>query len=159
EATGSMYWFLRLLEELEIDYRVGHPAGIRAAEPRKQKHDQRDARLIMRLLAEKRFPAIWIPSREHRDLQVLLRHRHQLVRIRTRIQLGLQALALSHGCVAAARSGPQEANTAFVLCPWLQMPPTNAIRCWRCIRSFRTPLTIWTARSRLKLNNDHSRFG
>ena len=39
EATGSMQWFLRLLEELEIDYRIGHPAKIRAAEPRKQKND------------------------------------------------------------------------------------------------------------------------
>ena len=97
EATGSMNWFLRLLEELGIDFRVGHPAEIRAAEPRKQKHDRRDARLILKLLAENRFPAIWLPSPEQRDLQVLLRHRHQFVRIRTRVQLGLQALALSQG--------------------------------------------------------------
>src|SRR5215471_9115073 len=97
EATGSMYWFLNLMEELGIECRVGHPAKIRAAEPRKQKNDRRDARLILTLLAEKRFPAIWMPSCKQRDLQVLLRHRHQLVRIRTRVQLGLQALALSHG--------------------------------------------------------------
>ena len=97
EATGSMFWFLRLLEELAIDFRVGNPVKIRAAEPRKQKHDRRDARLILTLLAENRFPAIWLPSPEQRDLQVLLRHRHHLVRIRTRVQLGLQALALSHG--------------------------------------------------------------
>ena len=40
EATGSMGWFLQLLDELEITYRVGHPATIRKAEPRKQKHDR-----------------------------------------------------------------------------------------------------------------------
>lgn len=97
EATGSMHWFLRLLEELVIEFRVGHPAKIRAAEPRKQKNDRRDARLLLTLLAENRFPAIWMPSREQRDLQILLRHRHQFVRIRTRVQLSLQALALSHG--------------------------------------------------------------
>ena len=97
EATGSVHWFLRLLEELAVDYRVGHPAKIRAAEPRKQKHDRRDARMILTLLAENRFPAIRIPSREQRDLQVLLRHRHQFVRIRTRVQQTLQSLALSHG--------------------------------------------------------------
>jgi len=97
EATGSMHWFLRLLEELEIDFRVGHPAKIRAAEPRKQKNDRRDARLLLTLLAENRFPAIWMPSREQHDLQILLRHRDQFVRIRTRVQLSLQALALSHG--------------------------------------------------------------
>jgi len=97
EATGSMHWFLRLLEELGIEFRVGHPAKIRAAEPRKQKNDRRDARLLLTLLAEKRFPAIWMPSCEQRDLQILLRHRDQLVRLRTRIQLSLQAVALSHG--------------------------------------------------------------
>jgi transposase len=45
EATGSMQWFLELLEELGIECRVGHPAKIRAAETRKHKHDRRDARL------------------------------------------------------------------------------------------------------------------
>ena len=30
EATGAMRWFLELLEELGIEYRVGHPAKIRA---------------------------------------------------------------------------------------------------------------------------------
>jgi transposase len=77
EATGSMQWFLELLDELGIQYRVGHPAKIRAAEPRKQKHDRRDARLILELLTANRFPDIWIPSTEQRDLQTLLRDRHQ----------------------------------------------------------------------------------
>jgi transposase len=43
EATGSMGWFLRLMEELEIPCRVGHPAAVRKAETRRQKHDRRDA--------------------------------------------------------------------------------------------------------------------
>jgi len=64
EATGSMHWFLNLMDELGIECRVGHPATIRAAEPRKQKHDRRDAELILKLLVEKRFPAIWLPSKE-----------------------------------------------------------------------------------------------
>ena len=97
EATGSMHWFLRLLEELAIEFRIGHPAKIRAAEPRKQKNDRRDARLLLTLLVENRFPAICLPSAEQRDLQILLRHRDQLVRLRTRVQLSVQALALSHG--------------------------------------------------------------
>ena len=57
EATGAMQWFLELLEELGIECRVGHPAKIPAAETRKQKHDQRDAELILDLLLMKgRFP-------------------------------------------------------------------------------------------------------
>jgi len=46
EATGSMPWFLKLMEELKIECLVGHPAKVRAAEARKQKHDRRDARLL-----------------------------------------------------------------------------------------------------------------
>ena len=97
EATGSMQWFLELLEELGIDCQVGHPAKIRAAEPRKQKHDRRDARLLLRLLAENRFPTIWMPSSEQRDLRTLLRHRHQWVRMRSRLQHTLQSMALNQG--------------------------------------------------------------
>jgi transposase len=102
EAGGSMPWFLNLMEELGIECRVGHPAQIRAAEPRKQKHDRRDAELILKLLAEERFPAIWLPSKELLDLRALLLHRHQWVRMRTRIQNALQAIALANGL----RRGP-----------------------------------------------------
>ena len=93
EATGSMQWFLNLMEELGIECQVGHPAKIRAAEPRKQKHDRRDADLILKLLVENRFPSIWLPSKELRDLRALLLHRHQWVRMRTRVQNALQAIA------------------------------------------------------------------
>src|SRR5713226_5355563 len=99
EATGSMGWFLRLMEELAIECRVGHPVAIRKAEARRQKHDRRDAALLLRLLAEDRFPTIWMPSTELRDLRALLLHRHQWVRMRTRVQNALHAiaLALAHG--------------------------------------------------------------
>ena len=33
EATGSMQWFVNLMEELGIECRVGHPAEIRPARP------------------------------------------------------------------------------------------------------------------------------
>jgi transposase len=102
EATGSMYWFLQLMEELGIECLVGHPAKIRAAETRKQKHDRRDALLLLKLLAENRFPTIWVPSPKQRDLRTLLLHRHQLVRMKCMAQNGLQSLALSNGL----RRGP-----------------------------------------------------
>jgi transposase len=38
-----------------------------------------------------------MPSTEQRDLRTLLRHRHQWVRMRTRVQNTLQAMALSNG--------------------------------------------------------------
>ena len=76
EATGSMQWFLKCMEELGIECRVGHPKEVRKAETRKQKHDRRDARLLLKLLVENRFPTIWMPSSEQRDLHSLLPHHH-----------------------------------------------------------------------------------
>lgn len=97
EATGSMGWFVRLMDDLGITCRVGDPAKIRAVDTRRQKHDRRDARLLLTLLAEERFPAIWMPSAELRDLRALLLHRDQWVRMRTRVKNALQGLALAHG--------------------------------------------------------------
>ncbi len=71
EATGAMQWFLELLDELGIECRVGHPAKIRAQETRKQKHDRRDARLLLELLSEDRFPEIWMPSTKLRRFPIL----------------------------------------------------------------------------------------
>jgi len=48
-------------------------------------------------LVENRFPSIWQPSKELLDLRALLLHRHQWVRLRTRIQNALQAIALANG--------------------------------------------------------------
>ena len=54
--------------------------------------DRRDARLLQ-LLSEDRFPEIRMPSTEQRDLRTLLRDRDQWVRMRTRLQHILQAIA------------------------------------------------------------------
>jgi len=61
KATGSMHWLPDLMEELEIDCRVGRPHKIRKADARKQKRDW-DARSRLELLAEDCFPSIWMPS-------------------------------------------------------------------------------------------------
>jgi transposase len=71
EATGSMGWFRRLMEELGITCHVGHPAKIRAIETRRQEHDRRDAALLLELLTDDRFPAIWMPSAELADVRAL----------------------------------------------------------------------------------------
>jgi transposase len=64
---------------------------------KKQKTDRNDARLLRRLMLEKNFPQIWVPSPENRDLRQLLWHRHRLVQMRTRIMNQLQALAMNEG--------------------------------------------------------------
>ena len=117
EATGSMQWFVNLMEELGIECLVGHPATIRAAEPRKQKHDRRDADLILTLLAENRFPAIWLPTKELLDLRALLRHRHQWVRLRVKIQNALQAMALANGLRKGSSLWTQRGQHAIASLP------------------------------------------
>jgi transposase len=97
EATGHARWFERLMAELGFELWIGDPAEIKAARVRKQKRDREDARLLLRLLRENRFPRVWVPSPENRDLRQLLWHRHRLVQMRTRVLNQLQAIAMSEG--------------------------------------------------------------
>jgi transposase len=63
----------------------------------KRKTDREDARLLLRLMREDRFPRTWAPSPENRDVRQLLWHRHRMVQMRTRIMNQLQALAMNEG--------------------------------------------------------------
>src|ERR1700720_4339055 len=97
EASGHARWFERLLAELQFELWIGDAAEIRAKRVRKQKTDRQDAQLILQFLLEQRFPQIWVPSWENRDLRQLLWHRHRMVQARTRIMNQLQAVALNEG--------------------------------------------------------------
>jgi transposase len=97
EATGPIRWFERLLTELGHELWIGDAGKIRASEVRKQKTDERDALLILDLMLAKRFPKIWVPTPDERDLRQLLWHRHKLVCMRTMLGNQLHALALSEG--------------------------------------------------------------
>src|SRR5271167_201109 len=97
EACGNSQWFVDLLQQLGHEVWVGDAAQIRASYVRKQKTDKRDAAHILRLLVENRFPKLWTPSAEQRDVRQLLLHRHKLVEIRTRVKNGLQHLAMNRG--------------------------------------------------------------
>src|ERR1700758_1207628 len=85
EASGHARWFERLLGELQFELWVGDAAAIRTKRVRKQKTDRQDAQLILRRMLEDRFPRIWVPDAENRDLRQLLWHRHRLVQMRTRV--------------------------------------------------------------------------
>jgi transposase len=97
ESSGNMRWFERLIHGLGFELRIGDAAAIRASNPRKQKTDERDALDILQMLMEKRFPAIWVPSLQELDLRQLLKHRHLLVQMRTRVKNQLQHIALNEG--------------------------------------------------------------
>ncbi len=97
EATGYARWFQRMLARQGHELWVGDAAEIRAKRVRKQKTDTRDARHILELLAENRFPRIYIAPPEDRDAWQLLRHRDKLVRWQTSIRNQLHALAMGEG--------------------------------------------------------------
>lgn len=97
EATGNTHWFESLLARCGHEVWMGDAAAIRRQDGRKQKHDRRDARLILKLMEEQRFPKIWIPTVAQRDLRQLLMHRQHLVRMRTRVKNQLQHIALNQG--------------------------------------------------------------
>ena len=68
---------------------IGDAAKIRASYVRKQKTDKRDAGNILKLLVEDRFPRLWLPDAQQRDMRQLLTHRHKLVSVRTRLKTEL----------------------------------------------------------------------
>src|SRR5215468_7697560 len=121
EASGQARWFERLLAELKMELWIGDAAEIRAKRVRKKKTDREDARHILRLLVEDRFPRIWVPSWENRDVRQLLWHRHRMVQMRTRVMNQLQAVALNEGVRCKKRlwreAGRQQLE-AFRLAPW-----------------------------------------
>jgi transposase len=121
EASGHARWFERLLAELQFELWIGDAAEIRTKRVRKQKTDRQDAQLILRLLLEDRFPQIWVPSWENRDLRQLLWHRHRMVQARTRIMNQLQAVALNEGLRCKKklwRERGREQLESFRLAPW-----------------------------------------
>jgi len=97
EATGNCHWLVDVLAEIGHELWVGDAAQIRASCVRQQKTDKRDAEHLRKLLAEGRFPRIWMPSSEVRELRQLLLHRYKLVIIRTRVKNELQHLCLNQG--------------------------------------------------------------
>ena len=121
EATGHARWFERLLAELKFELWVGDPAQIKATRVRKQKNDRQDAEHILKLMMENRFPSVWVPGPENRDLRQLLWHRHRLVQMRTRIMNQLQAVAMNEGVrrkkALWSQSGREQLES-FRLAPW-----------------------------------------
>src|SRR5207237_1096930 len=73
ESSGNMLWFERLLARLKQELWIGDAAAIHWQNPRKlQLSDPRDARHLLNLLLENRFPRLWVPSMEELDLQQVL---------------------------------------------------------------------------------------
>src|SRR5437879_8733730 len=105
EACGHYPWFERLLAELGFELWLGDAAKIRASVVRQQKTDRRDAEHLQMLMREERFPRIWVPSLEGRDVRQVLVQRHQQGQARTRTKHQPQALATTQGVPQKGKVG------------------------------------------------------
>ena len=129
EAVGNSQWFEQMLAELGHELWIGDAAQIRRLVVRQQKTDRRDAQHILNLLLDGRFPRLWVPSPEMRDLRQLLRHRQKLVEMRTQVKNQLQHLALNQGVRRKRRLWSREGRAVLE----------------------QLPLEGWTARRRAEL--------
>ena len=121
ESSGHARWFERLLHELGFELWIGDAAEIRTKRVRKQKTDRQDAQLLLRLMMEERFPRMWVPDAENRDLRQLLWHRHRLVQMRTRVMNQLHVVPLNEGLrrkKALWRPAGRKELESIALAPW-----------------------------------------
>jgi len=121
EATGHTRWFERMLGELGHELWIGDAAEIRASVVRKQKTDARYAAHLLDLLLTNRFPRIWRPTLEERDLRQLVWHRQKLVWMRNAVGNQLHALAMGEGLCRKQKLFTQKGRTelgSLALGPW-----------------------------------------
>ena len=132
EATGNSQWFIELVEDLGHEIWIGDAAQIRASYVRKQKTDKRDAEHIRRLVEQGRFPRLWTPDREQRDLRQLVLHRHKLVEIRSRVKNELQHLSLNKGMQRKAKLWSQAGQKMLRELPLKPGRLAGGKICWDC---------------------------
>jgi hypothetical protein len=99
-----------------------HPLRCKAIASARLKNDKVDAAILAQLLRADLLPEAWIAPPEVRALRALLRHRVQLVRLRTLLGNRIHAVAADHGYDRPAGywSGPGRAWLAS-----LDLPPAS----------------------------------
>src|SRR5215475_4084064 len=122
EAAYGWGWLVRLLEEHGFEAHLVHPLRCKAIASARLKNDKVDAAILAQLLRADLLPEAWIAPPGVRALRALLRHRIQLVRLRTLLGNRIHAVAADHGYDRPAGywSGPGRAWLAS-----LDLPPAS----------------------------------
>ncbi len=131
ESTGNCQWFVEMATAAGHHVWIGDATKIRASQVRQQKHDRRDAALILKLLMEGRFPRIWTPSGAEKDLRQLLIHRYKLVRIRAQVKNELQHLAMNQGITKKRKlwsKAGEKVLRELPLAPWASRRREDLLR-------------------------------
>jgi transposase len=97
EAAFGWGWLLELLEDYGFEPHMVHPLQCKAIASARLKNDKVDAATLAQLLRADLLPEAWIAPREVRQLRAMLRHRAQLVRLRTLLRNRIHAILADHG--------------------------------------------------------------
>ena len=88
---------MELLEDYGFAPHLVHPLQCKAIASARLKNDKVDAAILAQLLRADLLPEAWIAPPEVRQLRALLRHRAQLVRLRTLLRNRIHAVLADHG--------------------------------------------------------------
>ena len=119
EAAFGWGWLAGLLEDYGFEAHLVHPLQCKAIASARLKNDKVDAAILAQLLRAGLLPEAWIAPP---GVRALLRHRIQLVRLRTLVGNRIHAIAAGHGYDRPAGywSGPGRAWLAS-----LDLPPAS----------------------------------
>jgi len=119
EAAFGWGWLVELLEDYGFDPHLVHPLQCKAIASARLKNDKVDAAILAQLLRADLLPEAWIAPPPVRQLRALLRHRAQLVRLRTLLRNRIHAVLADHGHgrPAGCWSGPGRAWLAALELP------------------------------------------
>ena len=122
EAAFGWGWLAGLLEDYGFESHLVHPLRCKAIASARLKNDKVDAAILAQLLRAGLLPEAWIAPPQVRALRALLRHRIQLVRLRTLLGNRVHAVAADHGYDRSAGywSGP---GRTWLAC--LDLPPAS----------------------------------
>ncbi len=119
EAAFGWGWLVELLEDYGFAPHLVHPLQCKAIASARLKNDKVDAAILAQLLRADLLPEAWIAPPAVRQLRALLRHRAQLVRLRTLLRNRIHAVLADHGQdrPAGCWSGPGRAWLAALKLP------------------------------------------
>jgi transposase len=119
EAAFGWGWLVELLEDYGFDPHLVHPLQCKAIASARLKNDKVDAAILAQLLRADLLPEAWIAPPAVRQLRALLRHRAQLVRLRTLLRNRIHAVLADHGQdrPSGCWSGPGRAWLAALKLP------------------------------------------
>ncbi|WP_030618240.1 IS110 family transposase [Streptomyces fulvoviolaceus] len=98
EAAFGWGWLLELLQDYGFEPHMAHPLQCKAIASARLKNDKIDAATLAHLLRSDLLPEAWIAPRAVREQRAALRHRAQLVRLRTLLRNRIHGVLAQYGC-------------------------------------------------------------